>query len=103
VSPVSSKCPAIGRRGRISVFDAAASASQTSPAGINDSDEFVGDFSDATGSHHYLWDNKGNVAVFDVPNTSGAHAVCVNNRGDVAGTAFDAQGKARGFLRLANP
>lgn len=90
-------------KGRISVFDADASASQTSPAGINDSDEIVGDFSDATGSHHYLRDNKGNVVVFDVPNTSGAHAVCVNNRGDVAGTAFDAQGKARGFLRIANP
>jgi hypothetical protein len=91
-------------KGTISVFDAGASALGTQPAGINDSGEIVGDFSDVTGGHNFLRDSKGNITVFDVPNTSGVHAVSVNNRGDIAGYFLDATtGQTRGFVRIANP
>ena len=84
-------------KGNITVFDGM-------PAAINDADEIAGDFSDATGDHNFLRDNKGNVTVFNVPNNSGAHAVSINNRGDVAGYFLDATtGKTRGFVRIANP
>jgi len=75
------------------------------PAAINDADEIVGDFGNATGVHNFVRDNRGNFTVFDVPNASGvAHATSINNRGDVAGYFVDATtGKTRGFVRIANP
>jgi hypothetical protein len=76
-------------KGIITVFDG-------KPVAINDADEIVGD--------NFLRDSKGNVTVFTVPNSSGTHAVSVNNRGDVAGSFLDATtGQTRGFVRIANP
>ena len=86
-------------KGKITIFDAAGAAGETQPAGINDSDEIVGD----AGGHNFLRDSKGNLTVFDVPNSSGAHAVAVNNRGDVAGYLVGATGRTRGFVRIAHP
>lgn len=92
------------RSGKITAFAASASASQTRPGSMNESDEVVGDFTDGTGSHNFLLSAQGAITVFDVPNASGAHAVSINNRGDVAGNFLDtAAFRTHGFVRFASP
>lgn len=90
--------------GNITPFGATADASQTRPAGMNASDEIVGDFTDSTGPHNFFVDALGTVTVFDVPNNVGAHAISINNGGDVAGYFFtDVPTFAtHGFVRIAS-
>lgn len=48
------------------------------------------------------WDILAGTVSCGIAKESGAHAVGVNNCGDVAGYFVHATGKARGFLRIAN-
>jgi hypothetical protein len=76
-------------------------AEGTVVAGVNDSGDMVGSFSDAAGLHGFLRAADGHVTVIDGEGASFTIPEDINNAGQVVGSVFDATGY-HGFLRDAS-
>ncbi len=72
-------------------------AFSTSASGINNSGEVVGNYSDATGSHGFIYADGNFITIINVPGASYASACGINDSGEVVGSYFDATG-SHGFV-----
>jgi probable HAF family extracellular repeat protein len=92
-------------RGRLTVFDVPG-ARGTEAVKINDRGQIAGSYSqdtpivnDSARSRGYLMDRGGTVVTIDVPGAeAGTAAGGLNNRGQVVGCFFDADGTRHGFI-----
>jgi hypothetical protein len=89
---------------------AGAQAGQTVPLAINASHEIVGQDMDAQGNPHALLWNSPTAQPVDMSSLSGVptgwtltNATAINDRGDIAGTATDADGIVHAFLMSVVP
>ena len=86
-------------RGELTALDVPG-AVLTSPNGINDGGQVVGEYTDAGGMvHGFLWD-KGRLMTFDGPDGTGASFTDINDRGQILGAYRDPAdpGTLHGFV-----
>jgi uncharacterized membrane protein len=65
--------------------------------GLNDVGQIVGQFTDATGSHGFVY-SAGSLRTIDVPGVRDTGALAINNAGQIVGVFFDPKGIGHGFL-----
>ena len=74
----------------------------TGACGINDAGQVVGDFSESTGLHGFLY-SGGRITILDVPGSgvpgfTSTMALGINDAGQVVGTFADSKNRRHGFL-----
>jgi probable HAF family extracellular repeat protein len=78
--------------------DPLAFTGRTQAFGVNDADEIVGSYQDATGQHGFLL-SGGTYTTFDLPlATMGTFATGINASGQIVGFYQDSSGRYHGFL-----
>src|SRR5262245_65523912 len=71
---------------------------RTQAFGVNDADEIVGSYQDATGQHGFLL-SGGTYTTFDLPlATLGTFATGINASGQIVGDYHNSTGRYSGFL-----
>lgn len=66
--------------------------------GVNNSDQIVGQYGDATGNAHSFLFENGLYTNVDPPNARSSSAQGINDNGDIAGTYADFAGSTHGYL-----
>jgi len=72
---------------------------QTTPASINNFFTVTGSYVDQKGTHGFLRDVFGKIAVFDPPDSISTGPVAINDHGAITGTYQDANHVTHGFVR----
>jgi uncharacterized protein (TIGR03437 family) len=82
-------------------------ASQINATGLNNNGQTTGYYMDATGAHSFIRGADGSITTFDIPPEGGIATqpplpTAINDKGDLAGTAFSESSVAWGFMLSAD-